>query len=139
MSDAKRYLALDVGERRTGVAATDPTGTICVPLEAIRHRGMAELPAALLPLLAERSPEVLVVGVPYSRDGSAGPQAKKVLDFIEVLRKAHPDLPIEIVDESHSTDIAHEQMKAMGMRAAKRRGKADSLAALEILRRHVGI
>ncbi|MAE75583.1 MAG: Holliday junction resolvase RuvX [Planctomycetes bacterium] len=135
---ARRFLALDVGERRTGVAATDWTGTICVPLDRIDHSGMKELPDRVAPLLAERQSEVLVVGVPLGRDGAAGPQARKVLALVDVLRKRFQDLEIMTVDEAHTTDEAHRLMKDAGIRAARRRRHADSLSALQILRRVVG-
>jgi putative Holliday junction resolvase len=137
MSD--RYLALDVGERRTGVAATDYTGTIIVPLETIQHHGMAELPERLAPLLAERETQVLVVGIPLNTDGSVGPQAQKVLNIAEELRKHFPELEHLQVDESHSSDVAHAQMKEAGIKAARRRKHADALAAVEILRRATGL
>ncbi len=134
-----RFLALDVGERRTGVAATDWTGTIVVPLETIHHQGMAELPELLAPLLKERETQVLVVGVPLHGDGSAGPQAQKVLKLAEELQKRFPQVEHRQVDESHSSDVAHQQMKSAGMKAARRRRHADALAAVEILRRATGL
>jgi len=137
-STAKRVLAIDVGERRTGLAATDPTGTICVPLAILEHDGLDALPEALRPVIDEREPELVIVGIPYSYDGSLGPQAKKIVAFVERLRARYPDLNIETVDEAESTDVAHEQLKQAGIKAARRKGRTDALAALEILRRYLG-
>ncbi len=139
MSTPTRYLALDPGERRTGLAATDATGTICVPLERIDHIGLQALPPRVADVVRERATEVVVVGVPFGLGGTTGPQAKKVLAFVERLRKELPDIEIATVDEAHSSDVAHAQLKAAGVKAARRRRYADSLAALEILRRHLGL
>lgn len=132
-----RCLALDVGERRTGIAATDATGTISVPLERLEHHGLDELPDLVAPILEERRTEVLVVGVPLSVDGSAGPQARKVLALVERLRRRFEDLQVETVDEAHSSDEAHDLLKQAGIKAAKRKKHADSLAALGILQRYL--
>lgn len=138
MTGKTRYLAIDPGERRTGLAATDWSGSISVPLERIDHRGMAEIPAQLAPVLAERETEILVVGLPLGADGRRGPQAKKVLKLVEALAKRFPELEIVTTDEAHSSDVAHRQLKDAGIKAAKRRRHVDSLAALEILRRYRG-
>lgn len=135
----KRYLALDVGDRRTGLAATDWTGTICVPLDRLDHENPGEMLDLLAPIVAERQPDVIVVGVPLSMDGSHSPQAEKILAVVADLRKRYPDLEITTMDESHTTDRAHELLKSAGLKAAQRRRFADSIAALEILRRHVGL
>ncbi|MEZ5988644.1 MAG: Holliday junction resolvase RuvX [Planctomycetota bacterium] len=131
-------LAIDPGERRTGLAGTDGAGIMALPLGTLEHDGFAALPAALRPVLEERRPEVLVVGVPLGSAGEAGPQARKVLALVEALRVAFPDLSVETVDESHTTNEAHELLEEAGFKAASRRRRADALAALAILRRWRG-
>lgn len=133
-----RFLALDPGERRTGLAATDWTGSISVPLDRIDHKGFAELPDLLEPIVRERDTQVIVVGVPLGAHGETGAQAKKCLALVDALRKRFPDLEVVPMDEAHSSDVAHQQLKDAGIKAAKRRRHVDSLAALEILRRYRG-
>ncbi|MFQ5506196.1 MAG: Holliday junction resolvase RuvX [Planctomycetota bacterium] len=133
----RRLLAVDPGERRTGLAGTDPTHTICVPLPTLTHAGMAELPGLLEAVIRERDPEVLVVGLPLLQDGSVGTRARKVLALIEALKARYPGLEVTTVDESLSTRVAHEKLKEAGMKAARRRRKADAGAALEILERYL--
>lgn len=130
-----RYLALDIGDRRTGVAATDYTGTIIVPLPTLHHRSMDDIPDLVAQLVTERETEVLIIGIPLLSDGSAGPQAQRVLQVATALQHRLPHLTHLRVDESHSTTIAHDQLKAAGLKAARRRRHADALAAMEILRR----
>jgi putative Holliday junction resolvase len=130
-----RILAIDPGERRTGLAATDFLGNIAFPLPKLVHRGFEELPALLEPLLEERQAEVLVVGIPLNTQGQMGPQALKVQALVEILKKRFPKLRIETIDEAMTTDIAHAKLKAAGLKASQRKKLADSLAALEILER----
>ena len=134
----KRILALDPGERRTGLAGTDGLGMMAFPLETIVHQGFSALPKALAPIIEERDPEILVVGLPINPQGKIGPQAEKVLVLVEKLKEAYPHLEVLTEDESHSTDVAHAWLKEAGMKAAKRKTKADTMAALAILKRYMG-
>lgn len=134
----KRILALDPGERRTGIAGTDGLGMMAFPIETIVHAGFPALPDALTNIIEERDPEILVVGLPIDAQGKIGPQAQKVMVLVEKLRAAFPKLEVVTQDESHSTDVAHAWLKEAGMKAAKRKTKADTMAALAILKRYMG-
>jgi putative Holliday junction resolvase len=137
-STAKRYLALDPGERRTGLAATDWTGTLNLPLGRLEHASMDEVPELLAPIVAERQTEVIVVGLPLRADGTAGPQAQRVQGLVARLRARFPQQRVVTEDESLTTGEAHEMLKEAGIKAARRKRQADELAALAILRRHLG-
>jgi putative Holliday junction resolvase len=130
----QRILAIDLGDRRSGVAATDWTGTIVVPLEAITCRGDVERVAAIEALVRERETELVVVGMPLSQDGSEGRRARRTRSFVDMLR-ARLRVPVETIDESHTTHEAHARLEAMGVKAAQRKKIADSVAALVILER----
>ena len=108
------------------------------PIETIVHAGFPALPDALTNIIEERDPEILVVGLPIDAQGKIGPQAQKVMVLVEKLREAFPKLEVVTQDESHSTDVAHAWLKEAGMKAAKRKTKADSMAALAILKRYMG-
>ena len=129
-----RILAVDFGDSRTGLAGTDWTGSIAVPLPRIDSRDQAEVIRQILALCAEREAEALVVGMPLTLDGTPGERARRTQEFVDRLRKA-TSLPVETVDESHTTDEAHERLKMGGMKAKKRKNFADSVAALVILER----
>lgn len=130
----RRILAVDYGDSRTGLAATDWTGTIAVPLPRIDSRDPAATAAAILDVVRERDTELVVLGMPLSADGAAGARAQRTAGFQALLRQLLP-CPVEAIDESHSTDEAHELLKAGGMKAARRKQYADSVAALVILER----
>ncbi|MCB9877516.1 MAG: Holliday junction resolvase RuvX [Planctomycetes bacterium] len=134
MTPKSRILAVDYGDARTGLAATDWTGVIAVPLPRIDSRDAAEVVRQVVALAAERDTQGLVVGMPLCVDGSAGDRAQRTARFVELLRAATP-LPVATVDESHSTDEAHERLKQGGMKAKRRKDFADSVAALVILER----
>ncbi len=131
----RRILAVDLGDARTGLAATDWTGTIAVPLGRIDTRDDGELVAAIAALVRERETQVVVLGMPLAIDGSAGPRAQRTAAFRERLQQALPCAVVP-VDESHSTDEAHARLKAGGLKAKKRKDLADSIAALVILERY---
>jgi putative Holliday junction resolvase len=75
--------------------------------------------------------------VPVLSDGREGAGARKSREIIERLRREFPSLEVVGVDEAHTTDEAHERLKSAGMRAAARKPRADSIAALVILERYL--
>ncbi len=130
-----RILAVDFGDSRTGLAGTDWTGTIAVPLPRIDSRDQAEVIRQILELCVEREVEALVVGMPLTLDGTPGERARHTQEFVDKLRM-ESSLPVATIDESHTTDEAHERLKMGGMKAKKRKDFADSVAALVILERY---
>jgi putative Holliday junction resolvase len=133
--EIRRILAVDFGDARTGLAATDWTGTICVPLGRIDGLGDEPLAHAILALVRERQTQVVVLGMPLLLDGSVGQRAQRTAAFHRLLAATLP-CPVATVDESHSTDEAHELLKQGGLKAARRKDLADSVAALVILERY---
>src|SRR5690606_38326725 len=113
----RRILAVDFGDRRTGLAATDWTGTIEVPLEPLVGLDDAACARAIVELCAERDAEVVVVGVPYAADGGVGERARRTLEFVARLRAESP-VPVATVDEACTTDEAHALLKTAGLKAA---------------------
>lgn len=131
----RRILAVDYGDSRTGLAATDWTGSIAVPLPRLDERDPDALVAAIVDLVRDRETEIVVLGMPLTVDGTAGQRAQKTEAFRQKLAAALP-CPIATIDESHTTDEAHERLKAGGLKAARRKQLADSIAALVILERY---
>lgn len=131
----RRILAVDFGDARTGLAATDFTGTIVVPLPRIDARDPTAVIAAIAEVVAERSTQVVVVGMPLGIDGTTNARAQKTAAFRDRLAAALR-VPVAVVDESSSTDEAHERLKAGGLKASRRKELADSVAALVILERY---
>lgn len=128
-----RILGLDVGERRIGVAISDPEGRIAVPLRIV-ERTAAE--RSLVDLASAEQVERIVLGLPLSMDGSVGMQARLVQAFGEDLARA-TGLPIEYWDERLSSVQAERTSAGTGRRAVRRvrrrRERADDVAAAIIL------
>lgn len=135
LTPRSRILAVDFGDARTGLAATDWTGSIVVPLPRIDSRDQQEVIRQVLELTAERETQAIVVGLPLTLDGTVGERAKATQQFIDKLR-TQAACPVATIDESHTTDEAHERLKQGGMKAKKRKDHADSIAALVILERY---
>jgi len=131
----RRILAVDFGDRRTGVATTDHTGAVVLPLPVILASADDECARSIIALATERETEIIVVGLPLDRDGDIGPRAKRTLKFVKTLEKLAP-CEVVTIDETHTTDEAHERLKRGGLKAAQRKKIADSVAAIVILERY---
>lgn len=135
-----RILALDVGERHTGVAISDPTGTIARPLETVHHQSRDELVSAVTDLVAEHCVGAVVVGRPLSLDGSVGPQAQRVDRDTEVLAGVL-DVPVIPWDERFSTATADEVLRQTRTERKRRRARSnreiDAIAAAVILQSYL--
>jgi putative Holliday junction resolvase len=100
-----KVLALDYGSARTGVAVSDPTGTVARPLGVVEAASSEEGIARLVELAREEGIERVVVGLPVTLRGERGSQAEETDRFVELLREAL-DLPIESFDERFTTKLA---------------------------------
>jgi len=102
-----KVMALDYGSARTGVAVSDPTGTIARPLCVVeRVRSDAGL-AELVRLVHEEQPEEVIVGLPLTLRGVRGEQARETEQFADRLR-ALLDVPVLLFDERFTTDLAQQ-------------------------------
>jgi putative Holliday junction resolvase len=133
--EARRLLAVDHGATRTGLAATDWTGAICLPLPRLVERDGQRLVQAIAAIVRERETQLVVVGMPLLVDGVAGARARATAEFVERLAAAVAPIPVATIDESHTTDEAHARLAEGGIKAARRKELADSVAALLILER----
>lgn len=136
MMELGRIVGLDVGEVRTGVAASDPLQIIASPRTVVdataKDQGLAEIKG----LLDEYEAILIVVGLPLDMAGKVGPQAERVLAFVERLR-AVVDLDIEMQDERYSTAAAERMLVAANVRRKKRKQVRDKIAATHILQTYL--
>ena len=100
-----KVLALDYGSARTGVAVSDPSGTLARPLCVVERAGTEDGLARLRALVQEEGAERLVVGLPLTLRGTRGEQARETEGVVESLR-AVVDIPIETFDERFTTTLA---------------------------------
>jgi putative Holliday junction resolvase len=100
-----KVLALDYGSARTGVAVSDPTGTVARPLGMIAKVGEPAGFAELLEVIGTERPEQIVVGLPLTLRGEHGAQAQETVRFVEALRDVI-DIPVETYDERFTSVLA---------------------------------
>jgi putative Holliday junction resolvase len=127
-----RILAVDPGEKRLGIALSDPTGTIAGPLAVLEHVARPVDAATIAQLAAENGAGLIVIGQALDDDNQPTPQSRKAQRLAEAIR-AQTGLPVELWDESGSTQAAQQARMALGVSRRKRRGHLDDLAATVIL------
>jgi putative Holliday junction resolvase len=130
-----RTIGLDVGDRRIGVAVSDPEGRIAVPLRTYERRGARDADA-LVRLAREEGAERIVVGLPLSLDGSRGAQAEAAAAFADELRSAG-GLDVVLWDERLSSTEADHHLRAVGRRGKAAKEARDAIAATIILQAYL--
>jgi putative Holliday junction resolvase len=127
-----RILGLDIGDSRIGVAISDPVEIIATPLTVITRDDDNTAIAAIIHLVGQYDVKRIVIGLPYSLDGSIGRQANKVKDFVDKLSQS-TSARIELRDERLSTVAAERLLRGAGNKKAGKRSHLDAAAAAFIL------
>ena len=127
-----RILALDPGERRIGVAVSDPTQTLARSLTVLARADEGGILERVAALVREQEVERVVVGHPLTLGGDVGPQAAQVGRFARALSQVL-EVPVELWDEGYSTVQAERILRERGVRGHKRRRRIDAVAAAVIL------
>lgn len=131
-----RILAVDPGEKRLGIAVSDPSGRFARPLLVLKHVARS-IDAAQIARLAEEQEAVrIIIGQALDDDGLPTPQARLAMRLAEAVR-AQTMLPVELWDESGSTQAARAARIAMGAPRRKRGGHLDEVAAAMILQSYL--
>ena len=131
-----RILAVDHGEKRIGLAISDLTGTIANPLTVVKHVARAIDAAQVAALAAENQAELIIIGQSFDEDGQPNLAGRRAARFAEALRE-QTSLPIELWDESFSTQKARAARIRMGVSRKKRAGHLDEIAATVILQSYL--
>ncbi|MEM9081122.1 MAG: Holliday junction resolvase RuvX [Verrucomicrobiota bacterium] len=130
-------LAIDYGDARIGLAATDDLAIAAHPVETI-HLASTEPLHRLREIIAQRQIKTLLLGLPLRLDGSEGTSAQKVRAFGHQLQNQFPDLPLHYHDETFSTSTASAKLHQAGKNTRKQKAIIDQAAALEILQSYLG-
>jgi len=131
-----RILAVDHGEKRIGLALSDPTGTLASPLTVIKHVSRLMDAAQVANLASENEVGLIVVGQSFDEEGEPNLAGRRAAKFADAL-KEQIQIPVELFDESFSTQDARTTVIEMGFSRKKRAGHHDSLAAVMILRSYL--
>ena len=131
-----RILAVDHGEKRIGLALSDPTGTIASPLIVVKHVSRMMDAAQVASAATEHGAELIVVGQSFDEDGNPNLAGRRAAKFAEAL-KEQTSLPVVLWDESFSTQDARAARIELGVSRKKRAGHQDAFAAVMILQSYI--
>lgn len=121
-------LALDIGEARVGIAVSDATGTLAMPVKVLPAQEVLGNARSFRYIIEDYEPEVLVCGRPETLAGEDGPQAQRVIEAAKKIAYA-TGLPLEFIDERLSSREAKRILREQGLSEREMRGKVDSVAA----------
>ena len=131
-----RLIALDVGDKRIGVAMCDPDRILASPLTTLIRQTKDTSLDEILQIARENDVAEIVIGIPYSMSGRVGPQARITMDYAGSLADK-TDLPIHRIDERLSSVQAERMIRESGGRPSENKGKIDSVAAAIILQAYL--
>ena len=128
-----RAVGVDFGSRRIGIAICDSLGTIATPFETIKRVGDRTIEHGRIEeIVLEIGAEIIVIGMPYSLDGSEGPAARLIRSEVKGLRKRLA-IPVHTIDERFTTVTAHDLLNRGGTKGSKKRDVVDQVAAAVLL------
>jgi putative Holliday junction resolvase len=131
-----RILAIDHGSKRMGIAISDELKMIAQPLEFIPAEPFEQFLVRLKAILVEKPAEMILVGLPRNMDGSYGPAATAVQEFVAILKQS-VEVPIRTWDERLTSAQANRVLIAADVRRSKRKEKVDKTAAALILQSYL--
>ena len=131
-----RILGIDMGEKRIGLALSDPLGYTAQGLKTLQIKNPEEICDKLMHVIKEKKVELLLFGLPRNMNGTLGPQAKKVQEYAQRL-KSLSKLPVDFEDERLSTVSAEQVLLMADQSRAKRKKAIDRLSAVIILQSYL--
>ena len=127
-----RILAIDLGEKRIGIAISDPTQTIASPLKTIQFGGFRKLVIEIQLIIGSHNIMKIIVGFPITMKGTMSKQTENVMNVYEKLKKTL-SVEIQLYDERLTTVQAKETLKLLKKKASKERNRIDQIAASHLL------
>ena len=132
----KRILGIDYGDKRTGIAVSDPTGLLAQGITTVTAGGDGKLISLLLPYIEQYDVGMIVLGDPINMDGSHGFRSEKAHAFAERLR-SETRLEVAMMDERCTTMAASAYMNMTDTRGKKRKAVIDTASAQIILQNYL--
>lgn len=140
-NNPKRILGIDLGDKRTGTAVTDLTGTLAGGIEVIEADGLNGCAKKVMTLAEKYDVSEIVLGYPINMNGTKGESALKTEKFKGILEKIIEekslDIKVILFDERLSTSLAHVYMNETGIKGRNRKQKVDMLSAQIILQNYI--
>ncbi len=127
-----KYLALDYGEKRIGLAISDPTRTIARPYQTLTVTSLKKLISKLQKIIESENITKIIVGLPLTLKGTDSRKTEEVREFVRELQ-SRLSVPVETADERLTTVQAHSTLHALGKKPSKHRDRVDQYAAVHLL------
>ena len=132
-----KYLALDYGDKRVGMAISDINKEISFPRDFLEYNKVSDLITTLKHFCEEEGISKIVLGLPIHMDGRLGERAKKTQVFYAQLKEAMPKMMIAFFDERLSTEFAVKSLRGQGIKDKDQKGKRDMMSAQIILQNYL--
>ena len=132
-----RYMGIDYGDARVGVAITDPLGITSQGLETVPNKVYDKMINRISELISEYKPQKVIVGLPKNMDGTIGERGEISKKFVEELKEKHGDIEFILWDERLSTIQASRVLNETNTRGKKRKNVIDTVAASIILESYI--
>lgn len=131
-----KVLALDIGEKRIGLAISDALGMLAHPYSTLNWRGINRLIQELQEIIHDEGIEKIIVGMPYTLKGTSSKKTEEIKKISDLL-KEQLQLPVIEQDERLTTKMASDALQAVGKKPSKHRNKIDQIAAVYILQSYL--
>ena len=132
-----KYLGIDFGDRRVGIAVSDFNKEIAFPRDFLEYEDISELINEIRNICEIDQIVKIILGLPINMDGSFGERALKTMDFHGKLKESVKNISVEYFDERLSTEYAVKALHAQGIKAKSQKGKRDSLSAQIVLQNYL--
>lgn len=136
MISTERYLGIDLGEKRVGLAVSDPTLTIAQPLKTLKLTKFTRFIQELREIIDEFHVSKIIVGLPLTLKGTYSQKTHEIMEIIEKMRQKI-SVPIVAFDERLTTVQARQTMLQLGEKPSRRRDKIDQMAAVYLLQNYL--
>ncbi len=132
----ERYLGIDLGEKRIGLAVSDPTLTIAQPLKTLEFKNIPKLARDLQEVIDTLGISKIIVGLPITLKGTYSQKTHQIVEMAEKLKETL-GLPVELYDERLTTVQAQKTMQFLGKKPSREKGQVDQLAAMYLLQNYL--
>ena len=132
-----KYLGIDFGDKRVGIAVSDLNKEISFPRDFLEYENAKDLIKSISEICETDQITKIILGLPINMDGSFGERALKTMDFYGKLKDSIKNIPVECFDERLSTEYAVKALHAQGIKSKSMKGKRDSLSAQIVLQNYL--
>jgi putative holliday junction resolvase len=132
-----KYLGIDFGDKRVGIAVSDFNKEIAFPRDFLEYKSLKGLIGQIGKICEEDQVVKIILGLPVNMDGTFGERALKTLQFFNKLKESIKNISVECFDERLSTEYAVKALHAQGIKAKSQKGKRDSLSAQIVLQNYL--